>query len=139
LLLSLGLPRTGVVTGFAGLRTVGTFTGAVGAFTGAVGARTGAVGTATGALSVNAAVLTRTFGEPCEFCTTPIAPSATIASLTCCGVIDGLRSRYNAATPVTNGVAILVPDSDFEAVVLLNHALVIALPGLYLIEIGREI
>ena len=132
--------RTGAVgvrTGAVGVRTgaVGVRTGAVGVRTGAVGVRTGAVGVRTGAvgvgrLPVNACVLTMTFGDPLGFETKPIAPSATIASLTCCGVIDGFRCRYNAATPETNGVAILVPDNVFEAVLLVYHALVIDRPGL---------
>ena len=132
--------RTGAVgvrTGAVGVRTgaVGVRTGAVGVRTGAVGVRTGAVGVRTGAvgvgrLPVNACVLTMTFGDPLGFETKPIAPSATIASLSCCGVIDGFRCRYNAATPETNGVAILVPDNVFEAVLLVYHALVIDRPGL---------
>jgi hypothetical protein len=139
--------RTGAVgarTGAVGTRTgaVGTRTGAVGTRTGAVGTRTGAVGTRTGAGTVavelvKAAVLTRTLGEFCTSRTTPIDPSATKACFTSAGVIKGLRCRYNATTPVTIGVAILVPEMVLEAVLLPVHALVISDPGLWKCYIVR--
>jgi hypothetical protein len=122
-------PRTGVETGTDGLRTgaVGVRTGAR---TGAVGARTGDA-TVTGLLlPFNAAVLTSTFGEFCTSLTTPIDPSATNACFTSAGVIKGLRCRYSATTPVTMGVAMLVPDIVLVAVLLPDHALVIEVPGL---------
>ena len=81
--------RTGVATG-DGART-GVDTG-VGARTG-TGTGTG-FGTGTGAvgiLPVRLAVLTKTLGEPCLSVTTPIDPSAVIASFTSSGVIDGFR------------------------------------------------
>jgi hypothetical protein len=54
-----------------------------------------------------------------------------MACLTSKGVIDGFFSRYKAATPVTTGVDILVPDSVFEAVLEPYQALVTPVPGLH--------
>src|SRR5512138_2602907 len=45
-----------------------------------------------------------------ESCTTPAVACPTTAAATSAGVEEGFRSRYSAATPVTCGVAIDVPD-----------------------------
>src|SRR6476660_265118 len=52
-----------------------------------------------------------------------------IAAATCAGVAVGFVSRNNAATPVTCGVAIDVPEIVLVAVSLVLHADVMLLPG----------
>jgi hypothetical protein len=98
-------------------------------FDGDVGLETGCV--ELDALDPMLTVVSRTLGEKEPlFCTTPADPSAVIAAATPAGVIVGSRSRYNAATPVPKGVDMLVPESVLVAVVLVDHALVIEVPGL---------
>ncbi len=52
-----------------------------------------------------------------------------IAALTCIGAQSGCASRTSAATPVTNGAAIEVPDCDCRPVPEPDSAEVIVSPG----------
>ena len=61
--------------------------------------------------------------------TTPEVAADTSACLTCAGVAVGVFSRTRAAAPATCGDAIEVPSMVLVAVVLVDQAEVMALPG----------
>src|SRR4029079_10404889 len=72
----------------------------------------------------------RRFGEPVPALVTWLSVALlTIAAVTVAGDAVGFVSRNNAATPVTCGVAIDVPEIVFVAVSLVRHAEVMLLPG----------
>ena len=86
------------------------------------------VGVGCGAL-VNSEKSSR-FGDPVPALLTLFGVELlTIAAVTVAGEALGFVSRNNAATPVTCGVAIDVPEIVLVAVSLVLHADVILLPG----------
>src|SRR5262249_38100051 len=83
-----------------------------------------------GVVASTNALASSSFGEPVPGSVTSFGVAwSTIAAATSSGVAFGWSERYNAATPVTCGVAIDVPLSVLVEVSLLAHADWIDTPG----------